>query len=266
MRKLVLLFCLVLFVFSCNKEKCTVIRMETSMGLIRLRLHDETVMHKENMVRLVREGYYNGMLFHRVIKDFMVQAGDPESRFARGGMLLGDKDAGYTLKSEILSRYFHKRGALAAARESDNINPERNSSGSHFYIVQGRKYTEEELNEALENINNKRFTALFNRLKAAREAEIVRYQLAEDYDNLMRVNRELSDATREYFDQVKLQLTDEQRTVYTTVGGTPHLDGEYTVFGEVIEGMETVDKIAELPIDENCRPKEDVVINKMEIE
>lgn len=266
MRKLILLFWVSVFIFACHREEGTVIRMETSLGDVRLRLYDETVVHKENMIKLVREGYYNGLLFHRVIRDFMIQTGDPESRMARSGMLLGDKDVGYTLNAEILPQYFHKRGALAAAREGDNINPERHSSGSHFYIVQGKKFSDEELGKAVENINNKRYTALFNRLKADREADIAKYQLAEDYESLMRINQELSDMTRARFEQVKLKLSPEQQQAYTTGGGTPHLDGEYTVFGEVIEGMEVIDKIAALQTDDNCRPETDVVINKMEIE
>lgn len=266
MGKFFLVFSMLIFLLACQREERTVIRMDTSQGVIRLCLYDETVIHRGNMIKLIQEGYYNGMLFHRVIREFMIQTGDPESKTTRPGALLGDRDAGYTLKSEILPQYFHKRGALAAARESDNINPDRNSSGSHFYIVQGKKFSEEGLAEAVESINNKRYTALFNRLKAAREGEIIKYQLAEDYEHLMLINRELSDATRKQFHQVKLELSEEQRQAYTTVGGTPHLDGQYTVFGEVVEGMEIVDQIANLPTDDHCRPELDVVIRKIEIE
>lgn len=257
---------LILFGSACSDEQTTIIKMDTSLGKIRLRLYDETVIHKDNMLKLIREGYYNGVLFHRVIKDFMIQAGDPDSRGARTGMILGAKDCGYTLKAEILPGFFHKRGVLAAARESDNINPERNSSGSHFYIVQGKVFSEASLKEAVENINNKRYLALFNRLKALREGEITKYQIAGDYDHLMQINRELSDETKKKFEEVKLVLSEEQRKAYTTVGGTPHLDGEYTVFGEVIEGMEVVEKITNQEVDENYRPKKDVVINKIVIE
>lgn len=240
--------------------------METTCGTIRLLLYDQTPLHRENMLKLVREGFYEGVLFHRVISDFMIQAGDPDSKQARPGMVLGANDNGYTIDKEILPGYFHKRGALAAARESDNINPERKSSGSHFYIVQGKKYTPETLNGEVERINNKRYTALFNTLKEKRQGEIARYQVAEDYEKLMQINSELSDATREQFEQVKLQLSPQQREAYTTVGGTPHLDGEYTVFGEVIEGMEVVDKIAALKTDENHRPEKDAVILKITVE
>lgn len=266
MNRAILILCIGFILGSCKQQKETVIRMETSLGNIRVKLYDETVLHRDNMVKLIQQGFYDGILFHRVIRDFMIQAGDPASRGARSGVLLGDKDAGYTIPAEILPQYFHKRGVLAAAREGDNINPERNSSGSHFYIVQGKVYTPEGLEEAVENINNKRFTALFNQLKAGREGEIARYQLVNDYENLMRINRELSDTTRTLFEDVKLKLSEEQKKAYTTAGGTPHLDGEYTVYGEVIEGMEVVDQIASRKTDDYCRPEEDIAIRKIVVE
>ncbi|MEG0795049.1 MAG: peptidylprolyl isomerase [Odoribacter sp.] len=266
MKKIMIILLIGILLGGCQREKSTIIRMETSLGTIRLKLYDETFRHRENLLKLVRENSYNGLLFHRVIKDFMIQTGDPDSKGCRSGILLGAKDIGPTIQAEILPQFFHKRGTLAAARESDNINPNRNSSGSQFYIVQGKILTAKELDDAVEAINNKRYTALFNRLKTGREGDIAKYQRAEDYENLMRVNRELSDATHHQFEQVKLKLSDEQRKAYTTIGGTPHLDGEYTIFGEVIEGMDIVDKIAILETDENCRPLQDVVILKMEEE
>ncbi|MDE6451551.1 MAG: peptidylprolyl isomerase, partial [Odoribacter sp.] len=204
-----------LLLWGCRPDKSVVVRMETSLGNIRFRLYDDTPIHRENMVKLVREGYYDGMLFHRVIRDFMIQTGDPASKTARPGMLLGDGDAGYTMEAEIRSRYFHKRGVVAAARESDNINPERRSSGSHFYIVQGKNFASGSLDSVVERINNNRYVALFNRLKAEREGEIMKYQLAEDYENLMRINREVSDKTRERFEEIKLSLSEEQIKAYT---------------------------------------------------
>ena len=246
MKRIVFILVLSLLLGACERKKETVIRMETSLGNIRLKLYDETVLHRDNILKLIREGYYNGMLFHRVIKDFMIQTGDPDSKSARPGMVLGANDIGYTLKAEIVPKYFHKRGVLAAAREADNINPERSSSGSHFYIVQGRIFTPDIIDEEIEKINNKRYT--------------------NDYEKLMQLNEKLSDTTRLLFDQVKLKLTGEQRAAYTTIGGSPHLDGEYTVFGEVIEGMEIVDSIAEQETDDNCRPLRDVVILKIEEE
>lgn len=266
MRRFVLFFVLAFLGGACQHPRSTMVRMETDFGVIRLKLYDETQIHRDNFVKLVREGYYNGMLFHRVIRDFMIQAGDPDSKGARAGMLLGDKDNGYMLDAEIRPAYYHKRGALAAARESDEVNPERKSSGSHFYIVQGKVFSEQTLNQEMERVNHKRYAALFNRLKKQREGEIARYQLVNDYENLMRINDELSEMTRKEFDQIKLKLSDEQRRIYCSIGGAPHLDGEYTVFGEVIEGLDVVDQIAALKVDENYRPEQDAVILNMEIE
>lgn len=266
MKRLVFGLVLSLLLGACGQKKETVIRMETSLGNIRLKLYNETVLHRDNILKLIRGGYYNGMLFHRVIKDFMIQTGDPVSKAARPGMVLGENDIGYTLKAEIIPEYFHKRGVLAAAREADDVNPERNSSGSHFYIVQGRIFTPDIIDEEIEKINNRRYTALFNRLQQAYAGEILKCQLANDYEKLKQLNGKLSDTTRILFDRVKLKLTEEQRAAYTTIGGSPHLDGEYTVFGEVIEGMEVVDAIAEQETDENNRPLKDVVILKIEEE
>lgn len=251
---------------ACQERNEKTVRIQTSCGTIQVRLYDETKLHQKNFEKLVQEGFYDGVLFHRVIQDFMIQAGDPDSKHARPEMVLGASDVGYKLEAEIFPRFFHKRGALAAARESDNVNPQRQSSGSHFYIVQGKVYTSEELDHTVESINNRRYEALFNRLKKLREGEIVRAQIAGDYTCLMRINEELSQETRKEFDKVKLVLSEEQKKAYTTIGGTPHLDGEYTVFGEVVEGMEVVDQIAACPVDGNFRPEQDVVIVKMQIE
>ncbi len=266
MNKLILIVAIALLGVACQKKDGKMIRMETSLGTIRLKLYDETAIHRDNMVKLVKEGYYDGMLFHRVIRDFMIQAGDPASKGARPGVLLGEQDAGYTLQAEILPAYFHKKGVLAAAREGNDVNPDRKSSGSHFYIVQGKVFSRQELTEAVEKINERRYTALLERLKTARQEEMARYQSAGDDGSLMKINQELSDAAREQFKGVELHLTEEQIAAYTTVGGTPHLDGEYTIFGEVTEGIEIVDKIAAVETDDQDRPLKDVVIHKMVLE
>lgn len=266
MKKILAIFALVLFLFSCEKNEQKTICIETNKGVIKIRLYDETPMHRDNMLRLAREGHYEKILFHRVIEHFMIQAGDPSSRDARPGMRLGEGDIGYTLKPEILPSFFHKKGVIAAARESDNVNPDRESSGSHFYIAQGKVYTEEQLDSLVVNINEKRHTAVFNRLRDARAGEIAKLQLAQDYEALMKVNDEISDKTVELFAQEKLVLSPEQRRAYTTIGGIPHLDGAYTVFGEVVEGLDVVDKIAAMPVDEANRPMEDVKILKIRVE
>lgn len=266
MRRITLFLFVLFLLVSCHREEETIVKLETSQGIIRLKLYSETPLHRKNFLKLVDEGYYNGMLFHRVIREFMIQAGDPSSKQARAGMRLGANGIGYTLKSEIQSPYFHKKGALAAARESDNVNPERKSDGSHFYIVQGKVFTGTEIDTVVQIINNKRYTALFERFQRQRQGEIMKKQAAKDYEGLIKLNEELSVETRKHFKDVELVLTEEQRRAYTTVGGAPQLDGEYSVFGEVTEGIEIVDKIAETVTDDHFRPLQDVIIYKAERE
>lgn len=191
--------------------------LETSKGNIRLELYDETPKHRDNFLKLVREGYYDGILWHRVIADFMIQTGDSTSRHAMPGTEVGQYDIGYTLPAEIVyPRLFHKRGALAAAREGDEVNPERASSGAQFYITYGYVYGDRSLDK---------------------------------------VQTRLDERTG---GQVK--LTSEVRQYYKEHGGTPHLDGQYTVFGEVVEGMDVVQRIDYVETDAHDRPLEDVRI------
>lgn len=221
MRKLTYIL-LLLAVVACGTQKDVKVRMHTTAGVIDLCLYDETPKHKENFLKLVKEHQYDSLLFHRVIKDFMIQGGDPDSKNAPAGALLGEGDLGYTVEAEFMPQvHFHRRGVLAAARESDDVNPAKASSASQFYIVWGKVYTEEQLEAYKE----------FYKRRTGRE----------------------------------LVITPEQEAVYTTVGGTPHLDGEYTVFGEVISGLDVVEKIQGVACDGNDRPLEDVRIIKTEI-
>lgn len=184
--------------------------IETSLGNIEFMLYDDTPLHRDNMIKLIKEGFYDGQLFHRVINHFMIQGGDPHSKAAEKGQRLGIGGPGYTIEAEIRDNHFHKKGALAAARKGDAVNPEKRSSGSQFYIVQGQ---------------------------VLNEAQLTTLQSRGVHD----------------------PFTPEQIEAYTTIGGTPHLDGGYTVFGEVISGMEVVDAIAALPTDNNDRPVDDIV-------
>ena len=202
------------------KEKRHVVRIETNMGNIRVALSDDTPLHSKNFLKLARKGFYDGTLFHRCIKDFMIQGGDPDSRNAEPGQRLGDGNTGYTIPAEFcLPYWYHWRGALAAAREPDDVNPEKESSGCQFYIVYGKK-------------------------QAAADMRKVRAMLEEKGIELMP------------------QMVDD----YYMRGGTPHLDGQYTVFGEVIEGMNVVKDIQKVETDENDRPLKDVVILRMVVE
>jgi cyclophilin family peptidyl-prolyl cis-trans isomerase len=187
--------------------------LETTSGNIKIKLYDDTPLHRDNFIKLVNQGYYNGVLFHRVISGFMIQTGDPNSRNARPGQPLGDGGPNYTIPAEFSPEYFHKKGAIAAARLSDDVNPKKESSGSQFYIVQGKVYNLSQL-ESLEKSN--RHTA----------------------------------------------FTEIQKESYTTTGGVPHLDNAYTVFGEVVEGLETIDSIASATTDQRNRPYTDIRIVK----
>jgi len=197
---------------SCKSQDTTserLIKIETLHGTMVIKLYDETPGHRDNMIKLIEEDFFDGQLFHRVIKDFMVQGGDPHSVGAEKGQRLGNGGPGYTLPAEFKNNLIHKKGALAAARQGDQVNPQKESSGSQFYLVQGKVYTPAEL--------------------------------------------------QIFTQQGKATFTAETSEIYTTVGGTPHLDGSYTVFGEIVEGIEVLDIIAGTPTDSYNRPMEDVV-------
>ena len=230
MRKVALLLTLMLFAVSAawaqGETKPDTLRhqvmLQTTKGNIVVELYNETPRHRDNFLKVVRSGYYDGILFHRVIADFMIQAGDSTSRHAKPGAQLGDYDLGYTVPAEFrYPQYFHKRGALAAAREPDSVNPQRASGGAHFYIVWGRTYSDKSL------------------------------------DRIQHKTDSLTHGT--------VKFTPEIREYYKTVGGPPHLDGMYTVFGQVIQGLDVVDAIDHVATDENDRPLEDVRIIKASV-
>lgn len=198
-----------------KKEKETMIELKTEFGTMKIKLYNETPKHRDNFIKLAKEGYYDGLLFHRVMKNFMIQGGDPNSRGASESAMLGSGGPGYTIPAEFNSALVHKKGALAAARQGDQVNPKKESSGSQFYIVQGDKQTDGAL------------------------------------DNTER--------------QVKIKYTPEQREAYKTIGGTPFLDMNYTVFGEVTEGLEVVDKIAAVQTKPGDRPVKDVKIISVKV-
>lgn len=196
---------LCLSVFSQERTKVVI---STSFGDMVVELYNETPQHRDNFIKLVKEGFYEGTLFHRVIPNFMIQGGDPDSKTAAQNTQLGNGGPGYTIPAEFVDELYHKKGVLAAARLGDAVNPKKESSGSQFYLVQGQVFTEEKL---------KSFG-----LRSGKK------------------------------------YTEEQTKTYGTVGGTPHLDGAYTVFGEVVEGLEVIELIANQKRDKNNRPLNDV--------
>ena len=251
-----------------ENQKETMLKIETTLGDIKVKLYNETPKHRDNFIKLAKEGMYDGTLFHRVIKDFMVQAGDPDSKNAPKGKMLGAGDVGYTIPAEIVyPKYFHKRGALSAARQGDNVNPKKESSGCQFYIVTGKVYNDSTLLNMEKQMNENKLTTLFNALAQKHMKEIYQMRKENNEEGLYDLQENLfAQAQEEAAKQPEFRFTKEQVEAYTTVGGTPHLDGEYTVFGEVVEGMDIVDKIQNVKTDRNDRPEEDVKIIKVEVE
>jgi Peptidyl-prolyl cis-trans isomerase (rotamase) - cyclophilin family len=245
---------------SAQKDPATTVRFETNYGNITIKLYPETTKHRKNFLKLVEKGFYNGVLFHRVIAGFMIQGGDPLSKNAKPKAVLGKGTVGYTVPAEfVYPQYYHKRGALAAARQSDEENPRKASSGCQFYIVQGKIFTDDELN-IVENNNEMRLEQkLFKELLSTKREVVKEYQLQQNQTKLDELRDKLMDEVRDKMkNDSSYKFTQQQRTDYLTIGGAPHLDGEYTVFGEVNEGMEIVDKIAKTAVDQNNRPLEDV--------
>lgn len=246
-----------------TNNKITKVKLETSMGNIVVELYNETPQHRDNFVKLVKEGYYDGVLFHRVIKDFMIQTGDGNSKTAGPETALGDGDPGYTIPAEfVYPKYFHKRGALAAARTGDQVNPERRSSGSQFYIVTGKIYSSDELQMMSKRMADMAKQDIFRRLVMENRQKIEQLQQAQDQSAIQALQNELIQQTETEAAKSAPSMTDEQIDAYTSIGGTPHLDGQYTVFGEVIEGMDVVDKIQNTTTGRMDRPTVDIKIIK----
>ncbi len=224
-------------------------------------------MHHDNFLKLAETGYYDSTLFHRVINSFMIQGGDPDSKHAKQGQLLGDGDTTYTIPFEYVPGLLHKRGALAAAREGDDINPQKASSGAQFYIVQGKKFNDEELDAVELKVERRtKQYILLNILKKGKDTlayhQFKAFIDKRDTANIRKVIETYHDAVEaEYLRTKPFKLNEEQRQIYKTIGGTPHLDGAYTVFGEVVSGMDVVDRIAAMPTDSNDRPLKDVRIS-----
>ena len=250
-----------------ENEKRTLVKLETTMGNITVALYNETPKHRDNFIKLVKEGVYDSTLFHRVIKQFMIQAGDPDSKNASDTAMLGSGDVGYTIPAEFNPKFFHKKGVLAAARQGDDVNPEKASSGCQFYIVTGRKFTEPQLLGMENKINEQHEEALFDSLARQHMKEIYKMRKAGDNAGLLELQDTLEAQARELADkEEKFRFTPEQIKAYSAVGGAPHLDGSYTVFGEVTEGMEVVENIEIAKTNRADRPVENIRILKASIQ
>lgn len=242
-------------------EKETKVVFETTLGNIVVKLYNETPKHRDNFLKVVNDSVYNGVLFHRVIKDFMIQTGDPSSKTAEAGQQLGSGDLGYTVEAEfVYPQYFHKKGALAAARTGDAVNPERRSSASQFYIVTGKSYSQQQVEMMEQRMGDQKKEDIFSGLVRERVDSIRNMQAAGDSLGLEELQNELIALTEAEYAKNPLKFTPAQVEAYTTVGGTPHLDGQYTVFGEVVEGMDVVDKVQQAATDPSDRPVDDIKI------
>ncbi len=248
--------------------KETTVIMHTSLGDVTLKLYNETPLHRDNFIKLVKEGTYNGLLFHRVIKDFMVQGGDVTSKDAPMNKSLGAGDLGYTVPAEfVYPKYFHKKGALCAARTGDEVNPERASSASQFYIVTGKKYTEGELKQMEKQLENRLKQSIFARLQTENKVKIMQLYRNGEKEELAILRDTLVGKTELEAEKRKEEacLPAELREAYQSVGGVPFLDNQYTVYGEVVDGIEVVDAIQKVKTNKQDRPLENIVIKSMEL-
>ena len=251
-----------------NQMNETQVLMHTSMGDIQLKLYNETPKHRDNFIQLVKDGTYNGLLFHRVIKDFMIQGGDVTSKNAPMNKSLGAGDLGYTVPAEFnYPKYFHKKGALCAARTGDEVNPERASSASQFYIVTGKKYSEAELNQMEKQLENRLKQSIFARLQAENKPKIMEYYRSGNKEELAILRDTLIGKTELEAEKRKdeTKLPKELREIYKTEGGVPFLDDQYTVYGEVVKGIEVVEAIQNVKTNKQDRPTENVVITSVEL-
>jgi len=263
--KRIFLLPLILLVISCDTpggNENTIISIKTTQGDIKIKLYSLTPIHRDNFIKLINMNFYDGILFHRVIKDFMIQTGDPATK--PGNVKnLPDSMNTYSIPAEFRSEYFHKKGALAAAREGNDVNPDMRSSGTQFYIVQGVKYNDSELIQAEQRINSNIKQGLFNRIiKQTADSAKLSGKNASDGEIQEIASMKMFQYLTDY---KEYRIPDDQRDVYRSIGGVPRLDGTYTVFGEVIEGLDVVDKIAALPTDSKDKPVTDVKILKIKI-
>ncbi len=239
-------------------KKNRIVQIDTEYGAVKIKLYDETPGHRDNFIKLAHGGFFDGTLFHRVIDGFMIQGGDPDSKGAKPGVMLGEGGPGYDIPAEFHPNLFHKKGVIAAAREGDQVNPKRESSGSQFYIAQGKVYEPEALEALVVNINKKRTNAIFEHQRAQYKEELTKLQKDGEFDKFNSKMEEMKQKIDSISVSQTLVLTDSMKEAYSTIGGIPHLDQAYTVFGEVIEGLDIIDKIAAENTDDNDRPLKDM--------
>lgn len=266
MRRSIAIVTLFLFFASCSskKEEYKFVKISTEKGDIIIKLYNETPKHRDNIIKLANEKYYDGQIFHRIINNFVVQGGDPDTKNAKPDSLYGNGGPNYLIDAEFVDTLIHKRGAVGMAREGDDVNPEKKSAGSQFYLVKGKVYTKEQLDELEKKLVLRKKSALYKKIFTEKVSK------QKDQKNIDTISISLDMSI--IFDSIwekqpKFKFTEQQRKVYTTIGGIPHLDGNYTVFGEVVQGMDIVDDFSSVETDNNDRPLKDIkftmtVLNK----
>lgn len=240
------------------------ILISTTFGDMKLKLYNETPLHRDNFLKLVREGFYDSLLFHRVINKFMIQGGDPGSKHATDTTTLGNGEYGKWIPAEFNPNLFHKKGVLAAARENDDINPKKESSGCQFYIVMGMPLDSALLKRAELRVNKEILSKINAETAqtpegAQMQKDMIRFREQNKTDSLKYISKRLETITLEKYSKTPhFTFSDEKKKIYGTLGGTPHLDNNYTVYGEVIEGLDVIDKIAGTKTNSKDRPLVDV--------
>jgi cyclophilin family peptidyl-prolyl cis-trans isomerase len=237
--------------------------IKTKYGDMKVVLYNQTPLHRDNFMKLTKERVFDSLIFHRVIKGFMVQGGDPNSKRATNEQILGDGDLNYTVPAEIVPGIIHKKGVIAAARNGDEDNPERRSSATQFYLAQGKVYKLDDVPSIEQNLNARTVESLFLKLKAEKIDTLMLFQMARNQAGYDKVLEKIRQQAENQVAKNPARLTKQQIETYTTLGGIPHLDGAYTVFGEVTEGMAVIDSIAAQPTGKADRPLENI---RMKIE
>lgn len=250
-----------LLLTGCAQKTDHLVTIKTKYGDMVAVLYDETPKHKANFIKLAKEHYFDSLLFHRVIQGFMIQGGDPESKKSPAGKRLGNGGPGYTIDAEFNPKLFHEKGSLSAARLSDQMNPQKASSGSQFYIVQGKKHTGSEI-----KLDQQKFGMALQQFfqkpenKAYYDSISKFYQTSDEKGYEAYISGLKPVVESQLGISVEREVSPEKVKAYTTVGGTPILDGEYTVFGKVIKGLEIIDKIAGEAKNQDDRPEQDILM------
>ena len=248
---------------SLDKNKPVYVEISTTMGDVTVMLYDDTPLHRDNFIKLCSENFYEGVLFHRIIKEFVVQGGDPSSKAHEPEVLYGNDGGGYSVPAEILPSHFNKRGALIDAKEGDDVNPERASAGTQFCFVQGKVWNDKGLDSMETRINQIRRNWLYYKIRKDLKEKFPEYASPDKEEDLHIEASVLLEDTLAKLPAVTIPA--EQREVYKTIGGTPHLDGSVTIFGEVVEGFDIVEKMSLVETDKNDRPLKDVIVLKTKV-